>query len=640
MFLKKSLLFMTALALLMFAGQASAQVSLSLGEGGSSTVSGAGTEIAVDVSQMGVTASVRAIEIVFDIDTSVITLTDGGPFILSKGNTATLLFLTPAPVPASASFTFTTATDVTGVEFSIGISSISLDNVPLSVPLPGAISFNGLEAALTSDGEINEAGELSVDVAVPGLAQATTGAEVMFVVDPAGSASIKGVTPADGLGEPPTGGVSGMSVTLIGIPAVALEGGSFASVTFAVDPDAEDFTIGIASLTVFKADGMKRAVAGGDPLMVSVGPRPGLETKSTEVEFGYGDMGSATVTAVNFDADAVIHFSYAATTDFQAMEDGNSLTITTDAPGTVTVTATAGDVSRSITITFKNPPPYLMASEGGDVIIPEGGEKSVTVTAVGLEGVITYMIKKTSGTAAVSSDSDGDMVTLTASGEGSAMVSVTASAGGVTTEAVDILFRAMPTVGGPDETVSVPQATVPSATAMVVATGFPEGAEITFTVDPASHPNLTTSADGNVLTLTATGTVTVSVTASGAGVTTSAVEVSFEQALPAAPSSVVVEDNPGDNGHYVMVSFANSANHADVSQYRIYREVMVTTTLDADGNVVTTDTPMAEWMSWAVVDAMDNDEAGMTRAVVPVTDNKATRAGALLLKRVRSRARK
>ena len=54
MFLKKSLFFTTALALLMFAGQASAQLSLSLGEGGSATVTGAGTEIAVDVSQMGV----------------------------------------------------------------------------------------------------------------------------------------------------------------------------------------------------------------------------------------------------------------------------------------------------------------------------------------------------------------------------------------------------------------------------------------------------------------------------------------------------------------------------------------------------------------------------------------------------------
>ena len=97
-------------------------------------------------------------------------------------------------------------------------------------------------------------------------------------------------------------------------------------------------------------------------------------------------------------------------------------------------------------ITFSDPAPYLTASET-DVIIPEGGEMSVTVSATGLEGVITYMISKTSGTASVASDTDGDMVTITASGEGSAMVSVTASAGGMTTEAVDILFRAMPTVG-------------------------------------------------------------------------------------------------------------------------------------------------------------------------------------------------
>ena len=130
------------------------------------------------------------------------------------------------------------------------------------------------------------------------------------------------------------------------------------------------------------------------------------------------------------------------------------------------------------------------------------------------------------------------------------------------------------------------------------------------------------------MTLTSTGTVTVSVTASGAGVTTSAVEVSFVQELPAAPASVVVQDQAGDNGYYVMVSFANSANHADVSQYRVYREMMVNTTLDADGNVVTTDNPEMEPVPWAVVDAMDNDdEEGMTRAVVPVTDATATRWG-------------
>lgn len=711
MFLKKSLLFMTALALLMFAGQASAQLSLSLGEGGSTTVSGAGTEISVDVSQMGVTASVNAIQIVFDVDTGVVALT-GAPagFIISGGNTATVLSLTAVPVPASASFTFTTATDVTGVEFSIGISSISLDNVPLPVPLPGALAFNGLEAALMSDGEINDDGELVVNVAVPGLTGATTGAEIMFMADPAGSASISSEMPAEGLQKVPMDGDMALKLTVVGLPPVMLDGGKFASVTFAVDPDATQFSIGVASMTVFTADGKTRAVGGGEALMVTqfapfleasatevtvphgetatatvtamdtqgeavtftvdpadagtvsddgnsvtlsatgdatvtvsamaggvaMGPvtvvfskpPPELQTESTEVTFSdFGAEASASVMAVGFDEGAVIKFSYEATADFQAMEDGASLMITTASAGTVTVTATDGTDSASLMITFMNPDPYLSAS-ATDVIIPEGGEMSVTVSATGLEGVITYMISKTSGTASVASDTDGDMVTITASGEGSAMVSVTASAGGMTTKAVDILFRAMPTVGSDATEVMVPQTVVGSAMAMVVATGFPEGAEIMFNVDPADHPYLTASADGNVLTLTATGSVSVSVTASGAGVTTSAVEVSFEQALPAAPASVVVQDQEGDNGHYVMVSFANSANHADVSQYRIYREMMVNTTMDADGNVVTTDAPMAKWVPWAVVDAMDNDdEEGMTRAVVPTTDAMATRWG-------------
>ena len=197
---------------------------------------------------------------------------------------------------------------------------------------------------------------------------------------------------------------------------------------------------------------MKVSVAAGDPVVVSGGPIPGLETDAEDntVTFDYGGMGSATVTAVNFDEGAEINFSYEATADFQAMEDGASLMITTDAPGTVMVTATDGTASASLTITFANPPPYLTSDpDPADVIIPEGGEASVTVSATGLEGVITYAISKTSGTATIAADADtdGGMVTLTASGEGSAMVSVTASAGGMTTEAVSILFRAMPSVG-------------------------------------------------------------------------------------------------------------------------------------------------------------------------------------------------
>ena len=506
MFLKKSLLFMTALALLMFAGQASAQ-SLSL-TSESSKVSGQGTEIVVEVSQTGITQMVNAVQIVFDFDQSLLSLAAPAGWTPSGGNTVTLLSITPIPVPASASFTFTTDVDVTGQEFSIGIASVTLDAITLA---PSAVvSFNGLEAALTSDGEVNDDGELVVDVAVPGLAQATVGVQITFMVDPAGAATITGVVPADdvtpggGLGTPPDGGIDGMNVTLLALPAVTLTDGKYGSVTFAVDSDATEFSIGIASLTVLTADGMKRAVGGGEALMVTLfapyleasatevtvphgetgmatvtamdtqgeaveftvdpadagtvsddgnsvtvsatgdatvtvsamaggvamgpvtivfsKPPPELQTESTEVTFSdFGAEASATVTAVGFDEGAEVKYTYTASTDFLATEDASGVMITTASAGTVTVTATDGTDSASLTITFMNPGPYLSSDpDPADVIIPEGGEASVTVSATGLEGAVTYQISRTSGTATVTANTDGDMVTLTASGAGGA----------------------------------------------------------------------------------------------------------------------------------------------------------------------------------------------------------------------------
>ncbi len=719
MFLKKSLLFMTALALLMFAGQASAQVSLALGEGGSTTVSGASTEITVDVSQMGVTASVNAIQIIFDVDTDVVTLT-GAPtgFLLTGGNTASLLSITPAPVPASASFTFTTATDVTGVEFSIGISSLTLDGNALSVPLPGAIAFNGLEGALTSDGEINDDGELVVNVAVPGLAQATTGAEIVFMVDPAGSVSITGVMPAEGLDWPEALMVDAMAlkVTLLGLPAVSLDGGSYGSVTFAVDPDVTEFSIGVASLTVFAADGMKRAVGGGASLMVvqfspfleasatavtvpygetatatvtamdtqdeavaftvmadgvessedgnmvtlsatgngtatvsamaggvAMDPvtvvftkaPPELRTESTEVMFeDFGASAEAMVTAVGFDEGANIRFRITGGAGFATADGAATWKVTTSKPGAVTVVAEddMGNATEPLTISFVNPAPYLTA-DNADVIIPDGGEKVVTVTATGLGDDISWTVSEVTGTATVNVDTDGATATLMAvdSDDLSQTSTMTLVASdGAMTATTTVTFRKMPEVTTDMAAVDVPQAVIPAGSSMVMAVGFPPSAEITFSVEVTSglESYVTYEQDGHTLTLTSTGTATVSVTATGGGITTSAVEVSFNQDVPAAPGSVVVQDQEGDNGHYVMVSFANSDNHADVSQYRIYREMMVNTTMDADGNVVPTDTPMAKWVPWAVIDAMDNDdEEGMTRAVVPVTDANATRWG-------------
>ena len=659
MFLKKSLLFTTALALLMFAGQASAQgVSFTHVTDGTAGMAEGTDAIVVELEVTGVTLPpVASYTIGFDYP-DYLTLSsavDGnGENIVLLGTVSKLNNPPAVPPSVLARVTFTPTSDVSGKAFSIGISSIG-GNIPAALDaivqanIPDPIMFNAggdtgngggnggnggdnggtgtptpsdlsISVMRVGEGLVNAGDNVVVDVAVSG--GPIFKADVTFVVDPP-VAAITGGMPAAGL---QVTGIQGMSVGFIGLSA----DGSLGSVAFTTgaDYDGSPFTINVASASLITTAGRTSATI-GDAVMASGGPIPELVTEDGVTEITFEDFGteaSVSITAMNFEEGAEIDYSYEATADFQAMEDGASLMITTASAGTVTVTATDGTSSASLTLTFMDRDPYLTASEE-DVIIPEGGMKSVTVSAKGLEGAVTYAISS-SGTAAITSDTDGDMVTITGSGMGGATVTVTASDASFTTEEISILFRAMPTVGGPDETVTVPQTMVGTAMAMVVATGFPDGADITFNVDPAEHPYLSMSQDGNVLTLMATGTVSVSVTASGAGVTTSAVAVSFTQTLPSPPANVVVQDNPGDNGHYIMLSFANSANHADVSQYRIYRYMMVNTAMGADGNVVETDTPEMKAVPWAVVDAMDNDdEEGMTRVVVPVTDATATHWG-------------
>ncbi len=742
MFLKKSLLFMTALALLMFAGQASAQsVSLSHvpGEDGTEgTVSGSGTAIMVKVTTMGIAgnpllASVSALDVAFAFDTSLVSLT-GVPAGLLEADTATGATLTiPAPpggtlaVPDEAILTFTTASDVTGTEFSIGITGAqgtavvggAVQMVPL--PISASVTFNDIELiiSLTSGGEsvVNkvEAGdEIVVDVAIPALVGQSAGAKIVFAVDPAGSAAITGEMPADGLNIVPSE-TSGMQVVVAGLPMM-LADGNFGSVTFTALPGVArttSFSISVASMSVFTTAG---EVAGdpGDPLMINQfspfleasatevtvphgetvmatvtamdtedeavtfsvtvdgnvtaeesdtavtlsatgdgtatvsamaggvaldpvtvvfsKPPPELQTESTTVMFeDFGATASATVTAAGFDEGANIRFKITGGTGFATADGAATWMVSTDRAGDVTMVAEddMGNATAPLTISFVNPDPYLTA-DNADVIIPEDGEASVTVMATGLGADVSWTVSEVTGTATVNIDTDGATATLTAVdsddlSETSTMTLVASD--GSMTATTTITFRAMPSVATDMADVEVPQAVVPDGSSMVMAVNFPDGAEITFNVEvvSGSESDLSQSQDGAVLTLTATGSVTVSVTASGAGVTTSAVTVTFTQDMPAAPGSVVVQDQEGDNGHYVMVSFAHSANHADVSQYRVYREMMVNTATDDDGNVVPGES-MAKWVPWAVIDAMDNDE-GMTRAVVPVTDATATRWG-------------
>ena len=158
--LKKDCWFI-AFALLVFVGQASAQsVSLMHVPDSGRTqglIFGQGTEIVVDVSQTGMTQSVNAIQIVFEFDTSVLTLTAPTGWLLQGGDTVTLLSITAAPVPASVRFTFTTKVDVTGREFSIGIKTVTLDQVTLT---PSAmVSFNTVRPQLHLDTQIESPAE-------------------------------------------------------------------------------------------------------------------------------------------------------------------------------------------------------------------------------------------------------------------------------------------------------------------------------------------------------------------------------------------------------------------------------------------------------------------------------------------------
>jgi hypothetical protein len=68
-----------------------------------------------------------------------------------------------------------------------------------------------------------------------------------------------------------------------------------------------------------------------------------------------------------------------------------------------------------------------------------------------------------------------------------------------------------------------------------------------------------------------------------------------------------------------------------VSQYRLYREIAVSTGMDSLGNVVALDTPVDKYVPWTVIDAVpapaEDETATIVRAVVPTLDNVATKWG-------------
>jgi len=173
-------------------------------------------------------------------------------------------------------------------------------------------------------------------------------------------------------------------------------------------------------------------------------------------------------------------------------------------------------------------------------------------------------------------------------------------------------------------------AQVPSGAQAVMASGSTftavapqgDGTGLTISVRTINVSGDTTGASKH---LQATGSVTVSWSASGV--------VIGPGGAPAAPKNLVVQDykganGAGDQGFYVMVNFPHSTDHNRVDSYRIWRELDVTTGLDANGNVVVVSPAVKKWVSWTSIDAVPSTATtgeDIARAVVPVTDNVATR---------------
>lgn len=486
MFLKRGLLFFTALAFLAFAGQASAgpnanaTVSIDLiadsGAGNmmdegvhSGVVAGMGTKIAVEVFAQGVTTSLAGVQIIFEFDDTVLKFDkiENSAFGLIIPGTANMGALAPVTLPESGFLgraEFSTLVDVTDKEFYLGIKSVTLAEsatssdviTPEMMAMMSTISFNVAPKLVL-------VGESPVKVPVGGSSDATimavnfpADATITFDVKIAGEFNVEQKQ-------------DGTTLTLTAaIPAVVTVTASdgmtttselvveFVSVKF----PALDAVVGMDMMNMMD-DGMLAASAGANEeiaIEVFVG--------DAEVE---GAIGGASVAfVITPDESAMVEPSAAAMiTGFAPAEgltllgiSGNQVDVGTEEAmmlsngflGTLKLMTGAEAVPFSVGVesftvllasgetTAVTLPAPVMYNFGPRLevsahiaTIPRGGEAVIKVTALGFaEGSKITFSHEVEGTAMIDAHPEMDMqnvYTLTATGLGSAVVKVTASDG-------------------------------------------------------------------------------------------------------------------------------------------------------------------------------------------------------------------
>ncbi len=477
MFLKRGLLFFTALAFLAFAGQASAgpnanaTVTIDLiADGGagnqmdegvhSGNVSGEGTKIVVEVFAKGVTTPLIGLKIEFDFKAEELKLdkVENSAFLFGIPEATGINFAGTAPVTLPESgfigrAEFSTVVDVTDKEFYLGIKAVTLAETASSsdVIAPEMMS-------MMSTINFNVKPRLEADATVVSVPAGSTGKAVVTAVNFAADATITFDVQGEMI-EQVMSMMDGATLTLTASgPAKAIVTASDGMIT--TDPitiefvevrlPALDAVVGMDMMNMMD-DGMMAASAGAEEEIA-------IEVFAGDIE---GGIGGASI------AFAIEPASAASITGFAPAEgltllgiSGNMVDVGAEQgvmlssgflgtlklmTGSEAVAFTVGVSSFTAllasgeTTMLMIPAPVMfnfgprLEVSASIATIPRGGEATIKITALGFDESMKITFSHTvEGTALVDGHPEVDMLhvyKLTATGSGSAVVTVTAGDG-------------------------------------------------------------------------------------------------------------------------------------------------------------------------------------------------------------------
>ena len=540
MFLKRGLLFFSALAFLAFAGQASAgpnanaTVTIDLiTDGGAGNqmddgvhagiVAGEGTKIAVEVFAKGVTTALAGVKIEFDFDAAVLKF-DGAAnpafqFPIPEATGINLAGTTPVTLPESgflARAEFSTVVDVTDKEFYLGIKAVTL-----------------AESATSSD-----------VIAPEMMAMMST---INFNVAP----KLQTATPVVPV---PPGGMGKAVVMAVNFPADA-------TITFDVQGQ-------MIEMVQSMQDGATLTLTASGPATAVVTASDGMTT-TNPITIVFAEVRLPAL-------DAVVGM------DMMNMMDDGTLSASAGANEEIAIEVFVGDIEGGVlfggaSIKFVVDPAAAAMVTG---FAPAEG-----LTLLGMSNDnLQIDVGSEAGVMLANGGFVGTLKLMTGAEEmpfGVGMASITVVVGsGATSQDMMLPYIPAPVLYNHGPALDVSPGlinTIPrggTAVVTITAVRFPEGATVTFTVelqegvgdDPQS--TIEESVDGNVLTLTAAGYVSsvVKVTASDGMMDPLEVTIQFTEQVAVELSSFVgslVEDR-------VVINWA-TASQTNNAGFRVLR---------------------------------------------------------------------